>query len=194
MYDHILGEVVDRAAARLVVRAGGVGYELEVPTSTSAALAVGAQAKLFAILHVVDGVPTLLGFAARGERELARRLLGVTGVGKAITLAVLSAYSPAEIAAAILRGDHAMLQRVKGIGAKTAERLCLELRDHVAKLDLGPGAVATAAALPAAAADAIAGLLTLGYAIKDARTKVEREWRRRQDASTEEIIKAVLRG
>ena len=194
MYDHILGEVTDKQPARVVVRAGGVGFELEVPTSTSSAVQVGVEVKLFTLLHVVDSVPTLLGFAERGDRELARRLLSVSGVGKAMSLAILSTYSPQEVAAAILRGDHLALQRIKGVGAKTAERLCLELRDHVAKLDLGPGTAADPELLPSAAEDAIAGLSTLGYSLKEARTKVEKAWKRSPDAATEQLIKSVLRG
>ena len=172
MYDHLLGEIVDKKPARVVLRAGGVGYELEVPTSTASALQVGAEQKVYTILHVVDSVPTLLGFAQRGDRDLARRLLNVSGVGKAMSLAILSTYEPQEVVGAILRGDHAALQRVKGVGAKTAERLCLELRDHVAKLDLGAAAAAETTPLPDAAEDAIAGLLTLGYTDKEARKKV----------------------
>ncbi|MEM7198699.1 MAG: Holliday junction branch migration protein RuvA [Planctomycetota bacterium] len=196
MYDHIVGEVIDKRPARVVVRAGGVGFELEVPTSTSAQVGVGGEHRLFTILHVVDGSPTLLGFAERGDRELARRLMSVSGVGKAVTLAVLSTYSPHEIAGAILRGDAMTLQRVKGVGAKTAERICLELRDHVAKLDLAVDGVAApvAEAMPPQGEDAVAGLMTLGYSAKEARSKVEKACKRTPEASTEELLRSVLRG
>jgi len=192
MYDHIVGEVIEKHPARVVIRAGGVGYELEVPTGTSASVGVGEQAGLYTILHVVDGHPTLLGFTARADRDLARRLLGVAGVGKAMSLAILSTYTPAEIAGAIVRGDIIALKRIKGVGAKTAERLCIELRDHVGKLDLGTAAAA--AALPETAEDAISALITLGYSSKEARTRTEQAHERAADATTEELIKAVLRG
>jgi Holliday junction DNA helicase RuvA len=194
MYDHLAGEVIETRGTRAVLRTGGVGYALEVPTTTAARLAVGRPATLFTILHVLDGTPTLLGFAARAERELAARLLGVSGVGKAMTLAILSTYSPHEVAAAILRGDHVALKRIKGVGPKTAERLCLELRDHVGKLDLGEGAESRAELVPPAAEDAIAGLMTLGYSPKEARAKVEHAYRKAPEAGTEELIKVVLRG
>lgn len=194
MYDHILGEVIEKHAARVVLRAGGVGYEVEVPTGTSGALQVGSEAKLFTILHVVDGNPSLLGFADRGERELAQRLLSVTGVGKAMSLAILSTYPPREFAAAVLGDDHMALKRVKGVGAKTAERLCLELRDHVAKLDLGAEPRPAAEIVPPAAEDAIAALVTLGYTPKEAESKVTRVSSKTPDATTEQLVKMVLRG
>lgn len=192
MYDHIVGEVIEKRPARVVIRAAGVGYELEVPTGASANVSVGETAHLFTILHVIDGNPTLLGFAARADRDLARRLLSVSGVGKAMSLAILSTYTPPEIAQAIIRGDLIALKRIKGVGAKTAERLCIELRDHVGKLDLGTAT--TAATLPETAEDAILALITLGYSSKEARSKTEKAHERAPDATTEDLIKAVLRG
>ncbi len=193
MYDHLSGEVHRVQPARVVLLVAGIGYELEVPTGTSSALSVGQHARLYTILHVVDGVPTLLGFHERSERDLARRLLSVSGIGKAMSLAILSTYSPGEVAGAILRGDHPAMQRVKGIGAKTAERLCLELRDAIAKLDLTT-TESVAPTLPDSAEDAIAGLVTLGYSEKEARKKVGSAWQRLPDAPTEDLIKSVLRG
>jgi Holliday junction DNA helicase RuvA len=192
VYDHLLGEVVDKRASRVVLRCGGVGYECRVPLSTSTQLMVGAQRQLFTILHVVDGSPTLLGFAGAAERELARALLGVSGVGPTIALALLSVYAPSELAAAIARGDAAALKRVKGVGTKTAERLCLELRDAIEKLDLGvPGAVPQAP-FSQAAEDAAAALVTLGYGEKDARAKVDKALQKDRGADVEALVKAVL--
>jgi Holliday junction DNA helicase RuvA len=192
MYDHVLGEVIERQLARVVLRVGGVGYDLKVPTSTAQRLEVGTTAQLFTILHVVDGVPTLLGFATRFERDLSRRLMSVSGVGPAISLALLSAYTPGQIVDALIAGDHRFLTRVKGIGAKTAERLCLELRDHAAKLDLGEPREAVTL-VPQSREDAVAALVTLGYTEKEARAKLARFADARPEASTEELVKSVLR-
>ena len=191
MYDHLVGEVIDKQTSRVVLRAGGVGYELKVSLTTAAALRPGQQATLFTILHVVDGVPTLLGFATRSERELCRKLLATGGVGPAIALAVLSVHSPAAVVAAIAGNDIAALKRVRGVGQKTAERLCLELRDSVQQLDIG--ATASAIVLPAqSTADAVAALVTLGYSEKEARDKLARVQGRLHGAGTEELVKAVL--
>jgi Holliday junction DNA helicase RuvA len=195
VYDHLVGEVVEKHASRLVVRCGGVGYECRVSLSTAATLAVGRTQQVFTLLHVVDGAPSLLGFSTRDERDLTRRLLAVSSVGPSIAMALLSVYSPGELAAAIARGDVAALRRVKGIGQKIAERLCLELRDamhaFVAATPDGP-----TVALPTQSADdAVAALVTLGFSEKDARDKVDRV-RRRPDAAaapdTEALVKAVL--
>jgi len=193
MYDHLVGEVVEAHGTRAVLRCAGIGYELKVPLRTSATLAEQREARLFTILHVVDGAPTLLGFATRGERDLARRILTVSGVGPAIALALLSTYEPGAIAGMILGGEAKALQRVKGVGAKTAERLCLELRDHVGKLGFAAEAAPTATRSPAQD-DAIAALVTLGFAEREARAKVEKAAERDAAAGTEDLIRAVLRG
>lgn len=196
MYDHLVGEVVEKTLSRAVLRCGGVGYECRVSLSTAGQLEVGAVRQLFTILHVVDGTPSLLGFASRSERELARRVLAVSGIGPSIALALLSVYTPTDLAAVITRSDTAALRRVKGVGTKTSERLCLELRDVLPKLDLEGDVDAfglPTRTLPTQTADdAIAALVTLGYAEKDARDKVEKVRRQTEAADTETLVKAVL--
>ena len=79
MYDHLRGEIVEVHPARVVIRAGGVAYELKVPVTTSAGLTSGQEALLYTILHVVDGQPSLLAFRDRFERDLARKVMSVSG-------------------------------------------------------------------------------------------------------------------
>jgi Holliday junction DNA helicase RuvA len=195
MYDHLLGDVVEKQTSRAVVRCAGVGYEVRISLTSASALKVGQPCQVFTVLHVVDGMPTLLGFASRAERELARKLLAVSGVGPSIALALLSVLAPADLAHAIARGDTAALKAVKGVGQKTAERLCLELRDAMAKLDLGPVDGGGRSLASQETDDAIAALVTLGYAEKDAREKVDKV-RRGKDApaagDVEALVKAVL--
>jgi len=196
VYDHLLGEIVEKHASRAVVRCAGVGYDVRVSLNSASDLVVGQTQKLFTILNVVDGTPSLLGFSSQAERELARRLLAVTNVGPAIALALLSVYTPRDLAARIAADDAAALKAVKGVGQKTAERICLELREVVTKLDLGapvPGEAAAPIPTTATDDDAIAALVTLGFKENDARTKVDKA-RKKQgaDADTEAIVKAVL--
>lgn len=191
MYDHLFGEVVEKSTARTVLRCAGVGYECRISLSTAAALVVGSTQMLFTMLHVVDGTPSLLGFATRAERELAKKVMSVSGVGPSIALALLSVYAPRDLAGLIAGGDAAALRRVKGVGQKTSERLCLELRDAMQKLDLG-GETAGRAAPTQAADDAIAALVTLGFSEKDARDKVEKARRAAATADTEALVVAVL--
>jgi Holliday junction DNA helicase RuvA len=195
MYDHLCGELTDRHATRAVVRVAGVGYELKVPTGSLRDARIGDAVVLHTILDVVDGMPQLLGFASRPEREIARRLLTVNGVGPSMTIAILSTYTPTEIAGAILRGDHAALRRIKGVGTKTAERLCIELRDQIHKLDLGTVPTEPLVALlPRSQEDAIAALVTLGYSEKEARERVRKVVGEQPDVETEALVKIVLRG
>lgn len=195
MYDHLHGEVLEKLGSRAVLRVHDVGYELKVSLSTASQLHVGRTSTLFTILHVVDGTPSLLGFASRSERELARKLLATSGVGPSTALAILSHYSAAEVVRAIASSDVATLKRVKGIGQKTAERLCLELRDAVQKLDIAPlDAQATGKPI-AVDEDAVLALLTLGYSEKEAREKLAKAREKRRElaaAATEELVKAVL--
>jgi Holliday junction DNA helicase RuvA len=192
MYDQLHGELLERQAARVVVGCAGVGYELRVPAGTLADAPIGSQVRLHTILHVTDGVPMLLGFATRSERDLGRRLLGVTGVGPALAISVLTAFRPGELAEVVAHGDHAALKRIKGVGAKTAERLCLELRDQIHKVELEPAARSVLAPRPAE--DAVAALVVLGYGEKEAREKVQGARAKLPDAATEELVKIVLRG
>jgi len=117
----------------------------------------------------------------------------VSGVGPAIALALLSVYMPHELAATIAGGDAPALKRVKGVGQKTAERICLELREVMHKLDLGFDDAEPTTVLPSQSTDdAIAALVTLGYGEKDARVKVEKARAKATEADTETLVRTVL--
>ncbi len=200
MYDHFVGEVCEAQGTRVVLRVAGIGYEFKTPVRVATGLKPGETATLRTILHVVDGSPSLLGFSSVEERELARRVLTVSGVGPSIALALLSTYTPAEIARLIVGGDAKGLQRVKGVGGKTAERLCLELRDRVAQLGLTTGTPDSGSEDPIATSssstileDAVAALVTLGFQEADARKRADKALSGGA-VNTEDLIKAVLRG
>jgi len=192
MYDHIRGEVVDVQQARAVLRAQGLGFDLKVPLSTSRGLRPGGDATLFTILHVVDGAPTLLGFATRPERDLARKLMTVSGVGPTVCLAILSTFTPEQVVAAVLAGDAASLRRVRGVGPRLADRMCLELKETMARFDVGPTTAPTVTLLPRSTEDAVAGLIVLGYSEKEARAKVGKVLADGKGGTTEELMRAVL--
>ncbi len=195
MYDHLVGEVVEKQGSRAVLCVRDVGYELKVSLTTAAGLLPGARATLFTLLHVVDGMPTLLGFGTRLERELARRLLNTSGVGPSIALSVLSVYSPAELVRALATSDIAALKRIKGVGQKTAERLCLELRDSVQKLDVAAPDAKTVMLPRQTNEDAVLALQTLGFSEKEARDKLDKVRAKQPELAggpTEELVRAVL--
>jgi len=195
MYDHLVGDVVEKLGSRAVLSVRDVGYELKVSLTTASQLTVGARSTLYTILHVVDGMPSLLGFATRSERELARKLLSISGVGPSIALSILSHYSAEEAVEAIATSDAAALKKVKGVGQKTAERLCLELRDSIRKLDIAPMGSKSQPLPKVQDEDAALALQTLGYSEKEAREKLTKIREKRPElatAATEELVRAVL--
>jgi Holliday junction DNA helicase RuvA subunit len=128
MYNHIAGTLDSKTPAGVVVDAGGVGYMLRIPFSTSTALpGVGQRVKLFAYLHVTDDALALYGFATEEEREFFIQLMTVNGVGPKLALAVLSGGRVQDLKQAIRLGDYASLRRIKGVGESTAKKIVLEL-------------------------------------------------------------------
>ena len=128
MYNHISGILDSKTATEAVVEAGGVGYVLRIPVSTSGALPpVGARVKLLAYLHVTQDGHTLFGFLTEAEREFFLQLMTVSGVGPKMALTVLSGGRVQDIQQAIRLGDFATLKRIKGVGEGTAKKIVLEL-------------------------------------------------------------------
>ena len=170
MIGRVTGTVLVKAPPQVVVEAGGVGYEVDVPMGTFCQLpAVGHAVVLFTHLVVREDAQLLYGFGSRAERETFRRLLKISGVGAKIALAILSGMSTDELAAAIDGENITRLSRVPGIGKKTAERLVLELRGKLGGSGAGLLlADATAAPQPSAQDDVTNALLTLGYTPREA--------------------------
>ena len=193
MYDFLEGRVELHAATRLVLEVGGVGYELSVPLGSSFA---GARVRVWTHLVVREDAHTLYGFRDAATRELFRALLTVNGVGPRTALGVLSGLSRTELVAAIARGDRAALTSIKGIGKKTADQILLDLSGKAAKLLAAEGGAGPAPALPApadgASEDAVAALVSIGYADKDARKQVERAATRVGAADLETLVRAAL--
>ncbi|MCX7806234.1 MAG: Holliday junction branch migration protein RuvA [Planctomycetota bacterium] len=143
------GRLAAKPSGCAVVEAGGVGYLLKVSASTYERLPhVGGEVELFAHLHVTQDSFSLFGFETEGERDFFLKLIGVSGVGPGIAMALLSGCDWRNARDAVLRGDVAFLKKVKGIGDKTAKRIVLELKGA---LEPGPGGAAgLAAPLPSA--------------------------------------------
>jgi Holliday junction DNA helicase RuvA len=192
VYDFLEGRVELHAATRLVLEVGGVGYELSVPLGSSF---TGARARVWTHLAVREDAHTLYGFRDAATRELFRALLTVNGVGPRTALGVLSGLPRAELVAAIARGDRTALTSIKGIGKKTADQILLDLSGKAAKLLAADGAGGVPAApAPAdkASEDAVAALVSIGYADKDARKQVERAAAKVGAADLETLVRAAL--
>ena len=141
MYDYFKGELTSLEPTQAVVDCGGVGYLLEITLNTYEALrkADAAQVKLYAHLVVREDAQQLFGFYDMAEREMFRILVGVNGVGNQTARMMLSSLTVDELRQAIQTQDVKKVQRVKGIGAKTAQRIVLELADKVGVVSSGLG-------------------------------------------------------
>ena len=163
MIAYVRGVLVEKSPTRAIVEAAGVGYELLIPISTYERLPrEGSEAKLLAVHCVREDDEMLFGFSTADERELFVKLMGVSGVGPKIALAILSGASVGELALAISSGDAKRRAAVKGIGKKTAEKICVELKDKVDALAFAARGGGGTVALPIAA-DAVAALRALGF-------------------------------
>ena len=163
MYAYIRGTVTDCQADRAIVEAAGVGYELLCSAMTLKRLAPGGEARLFTHLYLADGVMALYGFYDTAERDMFRRLLSVTRVGPKLALAVLSHLTPQDVAAAIVTDNAKAFDHVPGMGRKTAQRVLLELKEHVRTEEMLGGGAAGLPAEEDFRAEAVAALVSLGY-------------------------------
>lgn len=136
MLDFIQGELIKKEPDYVVLLVGGIGYRLMVSAITLAAMpTIKNSVTLYTHLHVREDELTLYGFATEEEKELFAILLSVSGIGPKLAMAVLSKMNVMEFKRAIILGDTAMLTTIPGVGKKTAERMILELKDKVGKLD-----------------------------------------------------------
>ena len=167
MIGRIQGTLVSVHPPRLLVDCQGIGYEVDVPMSTLYQLPqAGQKITLLTHFQVREDAQQLFGFATETEREAFRQLIKISGVGSRTALAVLSGMSVNELAQAIALQEAGRLTQVPGIGKKTAERLCLELKGKLAPdLGIAPGGKPEAIE---ASSEVLQALLALGYSEKEA--------------------------
>jgi Holliday junction DNA helicase RuvA len=162
---HLRGSILEKHPNRIVIDVNGVGYDVFVPLSTFYGLGEpGAAIALRIHTHVREDAFLLYGFATLLEQELFERLIGVSGIGAKVALAVLSGIEPQELIRAIEHGDLARLTAIPGVGKKTSERIVLELKDRLPRAPVtaaAPGAAAPAA--PVLRDDVVSALVNLGY-------------------------------
>jgi Holliday junction DNA helicase RuvA len=156
----LFGRVADKHPNRLIVDVSGVGYDVQVPLSTFYVSAdVGGEMALRIHTHVREDQLALYGFATELELTMFERLIAISGIGPKLALAVLSGIEPRELAGAIQRNDLARLTAIPGVGKKTAERICVELRDRIPKgIEAAPGSPADSLR-----EDLVSALVNLGY-------------------------------
>jgi Holliday junction DNA helicase RuvA len=171
MIGRIAGRLLEKNPPEVLVEAGGVGYEIDVPMSTFYNLpSTGEPVSLLTHLVVREDAHQLFGFLTAAERQAFRQLIRISGVGSRTALAVLSGMSVGELAQAVTLQEAGRLTRIPGIGKKTAERLLLELKGKLgAALEGVAGGSAPAAE---GSADVLRALVALGYSEKEAAAAV----------------------
>ncbi|MBQ5398256.1 MAG: Holliday junction branch migration protein RuvA [Ruminococcus sp.] len=170
MYYSLRGEVIHIGAGVAVIECGGVGYKCLTTINTQKNLSVGSESKLFTHLNVREDAMELYGFSTQEELSAFKTLIGVSGVGPKVGLAILSALSPQQISMAVATGDVKTITLAQGVGKKLAQRIILELKDKFKLTDereLVSGVASAAAYSTGNVQKAIEALGVLGYSSAD---------------------------
>ena len=191
MYDFIRGTIIERNPTSVVIEAGGVGYFINISLNTYSRLASKKEEILFVHQVVREDAHILYGFADKDERILFRNLISVNGVGASTAIMMLSSLNSEEIIAAVATENVTVLKGVKGIGAKTAQRIIIDLKDKLGKLHetdqilLSPDNTIRNEALSA--------LVMLGFVKRDADRVISAILKEQPNASVESVIKQALK-
>jgi holliday junction DNA helicase RuvA len=192
MYAYIDGRLTFKNPAYVVVEAGGIGYHINISLNTYSALGDAERCKLYTWLHVKEDAHTLYGFADEGERRLFLHLISVSGIGPNTGRMILSSITPVEIQTAIVKADLPLIQRIKGLGAKTAQRLVLELQDKLKKE--GADSLISMPQHNTVKDEALSALVMLGFAKQTAEKTIDQILKVTEGTlSVEQLIKQALK-
>ena len=195
MIAHLRGRILEKQPTRVIVEAGGVGYDVAVPLSTFYGLGEpGADVALRVHTHVREDALALYGFATALELDLFDRLISISGIGPKLALAVLSGIEPPDLVGAIERGDVARLTAIPGVGKKTSERIVLELKDRLPRARVTEAAGDATPAVGSVRDDLLSALVNLGYHRPLAEKAVDASLKAiGRDAGFERTLKQALR-
>jgi len=192
MYAYIDGKLTFKNPAYVVLEAGGIGYHINISLNTYSAIGSTERCKLYTWLHVKEDAHTLYGFADEGERRLFLHLISVSGIGPNTGRMILSSITPIEIQSAIVHADLPLIQRIKGLGAKTAQRLVLELQDKLKKE--GVDSLISMPQHNTVKDEALSALVMLGFAKQTAEKVIDQILKSTEGAlSVEQLIKHALK-
>jgi Holliday junction DNA helicase RuvA len=192
MIAFVRGTFLYKSPAQVIVDVNGVGYELQISLNTYSHISEKESGQLFTYLQITENAHTLFGFFEQREKELFLHLISVSGVGASTARMMLSGMKPDEIIRAILQGNAKLLESIKGIGRKTAERLILELKDKLGKIQGGTGPVAISQVY-SVEQDALTALIALGIAKPVAEAALKRVNKSEEISNLEELIKTALK-
>ncbi|MEG3657430.1 Holliday junction branch migration protein RuvA [Arenibacter palladensis] len=191
MITHLKGKLVEKNPTHIVIECAGVGYFVNISLHTFSKIGDSESIQLYTHLQVKEDSHTLFGFFEKSEREIFRLLLSVSGIGSSTARTMLSSLSPAQIRDAIATGDVSTIQGIKGIGAKTAQRVILDLKDKVLKVyDIDELSVPSNNTNKD---EALSALEVLGFVRKQAEKVVDKVVAQDPGLSVEDIIKFALK-
>ncbi len=191
MIHHLKGRLIEKNPTYLVVECGGVGYFVNISLNTFSQISDAENIQIYTHLQVKEDSHTLFGFAEKSERAIFRMLLSVSGIGSSTARTMLSSLSPAEIRDAIAHGNVPTIQGIKGIGAKTAQRVILDLKDKILKIydidEVSHNSNNTNKD------EALSALEVLGFTKRLAEKAVDKALGQNPTMSVEELIKQALK-
>ncbi|WP_223034714.1 Holliday junction branch migration protein RuvA [Hanstruepera marina] len=191
MISHIQGKLVEKKPTNVVIDCGGVGYHLNISLHTFSQIPDQENLKLFTHLQVKEDSHTLFGFSSTEEREIFRLLISVSGIGSSTARTMLSSLTPVQVREGIAVGDVALIQSIKGIGAKTAQRVILDLKDKILKVyDIDENSTVKSNTNKD---EALSALEVLGFLKKQSERVVDKILSQQPDADLETIIKLALK-
>jgi len=191
MITHLKGKLVEKNPTYIVVEAAGIGYLLHISLNTYSSLPDSESLFVYTHLSVKEDSHTLFGFIDKTEREIFRLLISVSGVGPSIARTMLSSMSTDEIQQAIASGNVSVIQSVKGIGVKTAQRVLIDLRDKISKTYVGDEVSVTESNTNKI--EALSALEVLGFNKKQSEKVIDKILMEDKALSVAELIKRALK-
>ena len=193
MIAFLKGEFIHKTPASVIVNVGGIGYDVNISLNTYSAITELQSGLLYTHLHITENAQTLYGFADMAEKTLFLQLISVSGVGASTARMMLSGMKPEEIVKAIVQSNTPQLEKIKGIGRKTAERLIVELKDKLVKTHDG-NIIRSMPAASSVESDALDALVALGINRNMAENAVKKTLRSAETpANLETLIKLSLK-
>ena len=191
MITHLKGKLVEKSPTNVVIEVNGIGYWVNISLTTFSQMPDNENIKLFTHLQIKEDSHSLYGFYSKKERDIFRLLISVSGVGTSTARTMLSSLNPQQVVEAISSNNVSIVQSVKGIGSKTAQRLIIELRDKILKIyDLDETYVNSN---NTTREEALSALEVLGINKKSSERLVDNIIKENQDISVEDIIKETLK-
>jgi len=191
MYEFIRGKIVEITPAEVIIEAGSIGYFIHISLNTFSQINKKEEVKLFLHQVVREDAQMLFGFAEKSERELFRMLISVSGIGAGTAVMMFSSLSPDEIKKAILEENVGVLKSIKGIGAKTAQRVIIDLKDKIGKSSAGDKIFTNGN--DTVFEEASSALVMLGFARKSINKELTILIQKNPNVSVEELVKIALK-